>query len=240
VTSKWAAIIDEVDSGKMQTVVDTLLDRGYGYVFCTDKVGFKLSSSYNKELLTAIAAKKAAGRRLQERELSTPTYSWGCDDTRFHCSPVCLAQDGPVTTIASDAKCADAPVDPCQCKCYYEAAWVCNNGEIVCQATKGIETMIVGDLLCENRGTPKPTFEEMSNQRAAGECEPMPTTRGQYPIQQCLTQWATTTTQEPDEPEVEEVEEGTVASTDEEPLELTLEVTASFAAAASMLVALTQ
>jgi hypothetical protein len=237
--TKWAAIMDEVDSADMQKRVDTLFDRGYGYVFLTDEVGFNTSSSYNVALLAAIA--KTAGvtdRRLQARALSTVTYEWSCDDTGFQCSPVCLAQDGPVTTIASKAKCAGEPLDPCECKCYYDAAWVCSNGEVVCQATKGIETMIVGDLLCENRGTPKPSFEALSNQRQAGECERRPTTRGQFPIKQCLTQWATTTTDKP-EPEVE-VEESTVAPTKEQPEELSLEVTASFAAAASMFVALSQ
>jgi hypothetical protein len=237
--TKWAAIMDEVDSGDMQKRVDTLFDRGYGYVFLTDEVGFNTSSSYNTELLTAIKEKK--GRRLQARELSTVTYEWSCDDTGFQCSPVCLAQDGPVTTIASKTKCAGAPLDPCECKCYYDAAWVCSNGEVVCQATKGIETMIVGDLLCENRGTPKPSFEALSNQRQAGECERRPTTRGQFPIQQCLTQWATTTPapEKVEEVEVDTVEESTVAPAAEKPQELTLEVTASFAVAASML-ALTQ
>jgi len=237
---KWAAIVDEVASDDVSSTVSTLFDRGYGYVFVTDKAGFKTSSSYNTDMLAAIEAQKAkpVGRRLQERELSTSTYSWGCDDTRYHCSPVCLAQDGPVTSIASDAQCANAPVDPCQCQCYYSAEWICSNGEVACQATKGIETMIVGDLLCENRGTPKPTFEEMSNQRQAGECESLPTTRGEYPIAQCLTQWATTTTEEPEV--ITEEPESTVAPSEEENQQLTLEVTASFAAAASVLVALTQ
>jgi hypothetical protein len=245
--SKWAAIVDKLASADVATTVDTLFDRGYGYVFLTDQAGFKTSSTYNTDLLAAIAAKEAAGRRLQDRQLSTPKYSWGCDDTRLHCSPVCLAQDGPVTTIAQNAKCADAPVDPCQCKCYYDAAWTCIDGEVgseknrtnatrtkmskkvVCQATKGIETMIVGDLLCENRGTPKPTFEEMSNQHQVGECQRLPTTRGQFPIQQCLTQWR----------QAEEVEESSVAPANDVE-DLYLDVTDSFAAAAFMIVALSQ
>jgi hypothetical protein len=245
---KWAAIVDEVASDDVSSTVSTLFDRGYGYVFVTSQAGFKTSSKseYVAAMLAAIEAQKTnpVGRRLQDREwLSALTYSWGCDDTRYHCSPICLAQDGPVTSIASDEKCANAPVDPCQCKCYYAAEWSCSNGEVVCQATKGIETMIVGDLLCENRGTLKPTFEEMSNQRQAGECEPLPTTRGEYPIEQCLTQWASpapprtrptgSITEEPEA--LTEEPENTVAPVQEQ---LTLEV--SFAAAASVLVALTQ
>jgi hypothetical protein len=210
----------------------------------TDEVGFNTSSSYNTKLLEAIAAK--VGRRLQDRQLSTVTYEWGCDDTGFHCTPVCLVQDGPITSIASASKCADAPVEPCKCKCYYDAAWVCSNGEVVCQATQGIETKIVGDLLCKTRGTPKPTFEAMSNQRQDGECERRPTTRGNFPIKECLKQWVTTTTDAPltiatdkttEEP-VEEVEvESTVGPTKEESQEqsIDIQITASFAVAASML-----
>jgi hypothetical protein len=243
VNSKWAAIIDNVDSSDMQKYVDTLFDRGYGYVFLTNQDGFKTSSTYVEELIDAIHQKKATGeiftdgeRRL---EASEPTYSWGCDDTLFHCSPVCLSQNGPVTTIAPDSKCADAPKDMCKCKCYYNAVWTCSNGEVVCQATKGIETMIVGDLLCENRGTEKPTFEELSEQRQAGECEPLPTTRGQFPVEQCLTQWATTTTEAPETTTEVPAEETTVAPVNEQP-SISIEVAASFAAVASMFVALTQ
>jgi hypothetical protein len=241
---KWAAIVDEVTSEAMPDTVDTLFDRGYGWVFLTDEVGFNTSSSYNKELLAEIAKKYTGlGRRLSpERRLSEVTYSWGCDDTKYSCVPVCLAQDGAVTTITAESHCADVPVDMCSCKCYYDAQWACHKGEVVCKATKGVETMIVGDLLCESRGTPKPAFEVMSsNVRQAGQCEPVPTTRGEYPIDQCLDQWATTTTPEP-EPEQESEEESSVVEQEavEDATELALEVTASFAAAASVLFALTQ
>jgi hypothetical protein len=255
--SKWAAIVDEVDEGDMQSTLNTLFDRGYGYVFLTDKDGFLESSKYNLKLLDAIYTKKTTGlsgfepeerrldseRRLLENKKPVNTeglrYSWGCDDTLYHCSPVCLSQNGPITTIAANDKCADAPLDMCKCKCYYNAAWTCSNGEVVCQATKGIETMIVGDLLCENRGTEKPTFEQLSEQRQAGECEPLPTTRGQFPVEQCLTQWATTTTEEPLKTTEAPAEEATVAPAEQEP-QISLEVTASFAVVASMFVALTQ
>lgn len=190
--TKWAAILDTVAEADMQTSVDTLFDRGYGYVFMTDAADFKSASSYNQALFAAIATKKAGGRRLAERELAATTYSWGCDDTLYTCSPVCLGQTGPVTTIASDALCAGEPLDTCKCKCYYDVEWDCNDGEVVCKASKGVENMIVGDLLCENRGTPKPTVEAMEATRQAGECVPMKTTRGEYPAAECLVRWATT------------------------------------------------
>jgi hypothetical protein len=255
-TDKWAAIVDEVSPAKMSKTVDTLIDRGYGWVFVTDEVGFKTMSSYTKTLIGKLQEKASLSgsgvdaslpRRLSEvdRQLSQTEYSWGCDDTGYHCAPVCLAQNGPVTTIAAKKHCADAPMDVCKCKCYYDAVWACHKGEVVCKATKGVETKIMGDLLCESRGTPKPRFEDISTSvRQAGECEPVPTTRGDYPLRQCLTQWATTTTTTPEpEPEQEQEQEQTTVSPAaevEDATGLALEVTTSFAAAASVLFALSQ
>jgi hypothetical protein len=245
-TKKWAAIVDEVPAFAMPEIVDAMFDRGYGYVFLTDKSDFKTSSSYVKDLLSTIYGQKSRRLLAADRQLSQPKYSWGCDDTGYHCAPVCLAQNGAVTTIAAEENCADAPMDICKCKCYYDAAWACHKGKVVCQATKGVETRMVGDRLCESRGTPKPRFEDLSTSvRQAGECEPVPTTRGDYPLHQCLTQWATTTTPQP-EPEQEEQgqeQEGATASPAKEVEDATgllMEVTTSFAAAASVLFALSQ
>jgi len=203
--TKWAAIIDDVSgdlpdgTSKMQSVVDTMFDRGYGWLGVTDQTGdvtsFGTRSTYNRALLAAIKAKKVSGatRRLDERQLETKTstYSWGCDDTLYACSPICLKQTGPVTTIAGDELCAGQPMDPCKCKCYYNVEWVCDGAQVVCEASKGIERMRVGDLVCENRGTPKPTVESMVATRQAGECVPLEVARSQYPTQQCMDMWAT-------------------------------------------------
>jgi hypothetical protein len=157
--AKWAAILTGVEVVNVSSTIRTLFDRGYGWVYMTASTGTEAFEATNKEYLQGVLYHIGAytpGRRLQETEESKPAetaYEWGCDDTRFHCSPVCLSHDGPVTSITSDEKCADAPKDLCHCKCYYDAAWTCHEGEVVCQASKGIEAMIVGDLLCENRGT---------------------------------------------------------------------------------------
>jgi hypothetical protein len=78
-------------------------------------------------------------------------------------------------------------MDMCKCKCYYDAKWMCQDDKVVCMAVKGIETKTVGDLVCANRGTPKPSCEQT----------PLRTTRGSYPTAQCLETWATTTTAPP-------------------------------------------
>jgi hypothetical protein len=248
---KWVAIIDNTLEDAYPDILSTLVDRGYGYIYITDQDGFNTTSTYNAAFfgsLAGAAEPASSERRLQKeaRRLQDTTYSWGCDDTLLHCSPICLAQTGVVTTISDESMCAGAPMDACKCKCYYDAKWECQGGSVVCMASRGIEPpAVVGDLVCETRGTPKPTLEQMKdNQRQAGECEPLPTTRGWYPTKQCLTQWATDAEEpEVEEPEVEEVEEvegTTVAPAVEETQDLTIEVDASFAAAVSVLVALTQ
>merc|ERR1719352_1798405 len=59
--------------------------------------------------------------------------------------------------------------------------------------------MRVGDLVCENRGTPKPAVESMVATRQAGECVPLEVARSEYPTQQCMDMWATP----PPEPEAD-------------------------------------
>jgi hypothetical protein len=132
----------------------------------------------------------------------------------LQCSPVCLKQNGPVTTLTSESMCAGEPMDMCKCKCYYDAEWVCKDDSVVCMAKRGVEASVVGDLVCETRGTPKPTVEQMENSRQAGECIPMKTTRGGYPTAQCMDIWATTVA--PEEPSQEPEEPSQEPSTEEE------------------------
>jgi hypothetical protein len=218
--TKWAAIVDGVkEQADMEKHVKTLVDRGYGYIYITDKdvartgvegPGFTVKSKYNAALFTALAAAMAppTGRRLDEgRRLSDePTYSWGCDDTLFQCSPVCLKQSGTITTLTTESFCAGEPMDMCKCKCYYDAQWVCQDDNVVCMATRHVEASVVGDMVCENRGTKKPSCDKT----------PMTTTRGSFPTEQCLAQWATTEAPKEtttDEPTTEE------PTTTEEPAE---------------------
>lgn len=193
--TKWSAIVDSVALEDVESTVGNLFDRGYGYVFLTDHDGYDAPSSYTPQLLNAIATVKAGGavRRLEDRQ--TATYSWGCDDTLLECSPICLAQAGPVTTIAHKAKCAGEPVDPCKCECQYDAEWKCEKANYrrqtadggegaftpVCVATRKLERMVVGDLVCLNRGSPKPECVSEKSEK---------TIRGTWPTDQCLANWA--------------------------------------------------
>jgi hypothetical protein len=94
-------------------------------------------------------------------------------------------------------------MDMCKCKCYYDAEWVCQDDNVVCMAKRGVAASVVGDLVCETRGTKKPSCAQT----------PMPTTRGSFPTEQCLTTWGTTVA-----PEVTTTEEPTEVTTTEEPV----------------------
>ena len=48
----------------------------------------------------------------------------------------------------------------------------------------GGEEMIVGDLVCESRGAPKPKWNPEA--RHADDCVPLPAPRGQRPSAQCM------------------------------------------------------
>merc|ERR1712167_430085 len=75
--SKWSAIVtDAIDT----SAIATLFDRGYGWVYLTSEGGFETKSTITPAVLAAIEA-TATTRRLQERRLEAPEFSWGCDDT---------------------------------------------------------------------------------------------------------------------------------------------------------------
>ena len=63
---------------------------------------------------------------------------------------------------------------------------------MVCKASLrdgGLET--VGDLVCETRGTPKPTWDA-SPERMAAECTVLPTLRDDKPTELCMEKSADT------------------------------------------------
>jgi len=110
-------------------------------------------------------------RKLQEDDGIT-RRTWGCDETMMQCRPVCLESNGLITSIVQSKLCGDPSedMDECSCPCYYDAYWTCAEDTVVCMATRtGQEgPSVVGDLICENRGTPKPVFTQ--EQRQAGAC----------------------------------------------------------------------
>jgi hypothetical protein len=187
------------------SAIATLFDRGYGWVYLTSQGGFDTRSTITLDVLAAIEATSTT-RRLQGRRLEASDPVWGCDDTLLECKPICLKQMGAVTSKVSDKLCAGAPMDPCACKCHYEAQWTCDGESVICEAKFGAgELKKVGDKVCETRGAPKPA--STAELRVASTCEPVTEMRGSAPTAECLAQWATTPApsapveaEEPEEP----------------------------------------
>jgi hypothetical protein len=186
--SKWAALVTGTTD---LTVIDTLVDRGYGSVYLTDAADFSTFSTITANVLDKLEA--VSTRRLQEadRRLTATAPFWGCDDTLFECVPICLKQDGPVTMRVADALCTTAPQDQCACKCYHEAQWTCEGEAVVCKAKYGEgELETVGDKVCETRsydGALKPV--SVAELKMASQCTPKKDLRGSSPTVQCLTEW---------------------------------------------------
>jgi hypothetical protein len=165
---KWAAIVTEASD---VSAVDTLFDRGYGYVYLTSEDGLETKSTIMTSLLGAIEG-TATRRKLQSRRLEESAPYWGCDDTLFECKPICMKKTGVVTMKVSDTLCTAAPMDQCACKCFHEAQWACEGEAVVCKAKFGAgDLKTVGDKVCETRGAPKPA--STAELRVASQCEPM-------------------------------------------------------------------
>jgi hypothetical protein len=183
---KWAAIVTEASD---VSAVDTLFDRGYGYVYLTSEDGLETKSTIMTSLLGAIEG-TATRRKLQSRRLEESAPYWGCDDTLFECKPICMKKTGVVTMKVSDTLCTAAPMDQCACKCFHEAQWACEGEAVVCKAKFGAgDLKTVGDKVCETRGAPKPA--STAELRVASQCEPMTEMRGSAPTAACVAQWGT-------------------------------------------------
>jgi hypothetical protein len=184
--SKWAAIVTEAAD---VSAVETLFDRGYGWVYLTSETGLDTKSSITPALLSEIAS-TSTRRKLQERRLEASAPFWGCDDTLFECKPICMKKMGVVTTKVSDTLCSAAPMDQCACKCFHEAQWTCEGDSVVCKAKFGAgELQTVGDKVCETRGAEKPT--SVAELRVSSQCEAVTEMRGSAPTVTCLAQWGT-------------------------------------------------
>jgi hypothetical protein len=184
--SKWAAIVTEAAD---VSAVETLFDRGYGWVYLTSETGLDTKSSITPALLSEIAS-TSTRRKLQERRLEASAPFWGCDDTLFECKPICMKKMGVVTTKVSDTLCSAAPMDQCACKCFHEAQWTCEGDSVVCKAKFGAgELQTVGDKVCETRGAEKPT--SVAELRVSSQCEAVTEMRGSAPTATCLAQWGT-------------------------------------------------
>jgi hypothetical protein len=223
-TAKWAALVTEATD---VATIDTLVDRGYGHVYLTSAADFSTFSTMTAAVLTKLES--IATRRLQEtdRRLAASEPFWGCDDTLFECSPICMKQDGPVTTKVADTLCTAAPMDQCSCKCYHAAQWTCEGDAVVCKAKYGEgELEVVGDKVCETRagyGVTKPVSTE--ELRVASQCEPITDMRGSAPTAECIAQWKTPAP----EPVVETTAPTTAATTAAPATQAPLQLEESFA-----------
>jgi hypothetical protein len=222
--SKWAAIVTEASD---VSAVETLVDRGYGWVYITSEVGFNTKNTLAMSDLLAALESPATRRKLQERRLETSAPYWGCDDTLLECKPVCIKQTGIVSTRVSDTLCASAPMDQCACKCFHEAQWTCEGSSVVCKAKYGAGKLrTVGDKVCETRGAPKPS--STAELRIASMCKPVTEMRGSAPTAECLAQWGT--------PEPTDAPDGG-AATEETPEDRAPLLVESFAATSALALA---
>merc|ERR1719271_831478 len=128
------------------------------------------------------------GRALQAKDDGVAKTAWGCDDLRFHCSPVCLRTRGVVTTQVPGSQCAGPKPQECACAgCYHDAHWACGaEGGVVCRATRYGQEAVVGALVCETRGSKKPARADFEFE--GGECVKQPTARGNAPPPQCVAE----------------------------------------------------
>merc|ERR1719321_428358 len=192
--TKWSSIVTEVDSADVSSTLSMMLDRGYGYVYLHSDESFNTISSHLADLLTAIGGTsrrlEATGRQLQTRDNGVSTTRYECDDTLFECEPVCMETVGVVRNKVSDSQCSAAPKpEPCSCRCYHSTQWTCEGDRVVCKASlRGGALQTVGDLVCETRGTPKPTWDA-TPERLATECAVLATLRDDKPTEQCLEQY---------------------------------------------------
>jgi hypothetical protein len=136
---------------------------------------------------------------------------WACDDTRFECTPICIQTEGLVTVEVKKSLCTE-PVDPCLCNhvCYYDVRWEqrqhvaarsrettydiwgnpvhveVEGPDYQCVASQAGVEMEVADLVCQYRGSLKPTAETWNKP------EVQRGTRGTYPENLEKCPWANT------------------------------------------------
>jgi hypothetical protein len=137
---------------------------------------------------------------------------WACDDTRFECTPICIQTEGKVTVEVEKSLCTE-PVDPCLCNhvCYYDVHWEqrqhvsartrtrteydiwgnpvhveVEGPDYQCVASQAGVEMEVADLVCQYRGSLKPTAETWNKP------EVQRGTRGTYPENLEKCPWANT------------------------------------------------
>jgi hypothetical protein len=188
--ASFGAVVTSVPESRVRATAKTLFDRGYGYLYIHSEPELNVSSTHLPKFFRELGGLVSTMRQLSETDTAgpgVPALKYACDDTLFSCEPVCMETLGLVTTLVPDAKCSSLPrPDPCSCRCYYDAVWVCQGGVVACQAsvTGGGAPQVVGDLVCEGRGTPKPTWRP--EERVAGACEPIRTARGLRPAPECL------------------------------------------------------
>jgi hypothetical protein len=181
IPAKWGAMVFGAPAYILPEVSEVLYDRGYGNIFIHSENDVNVPTDH---LYFADLALRGVGqddRRLSnlgpdgdKGTIKNPT--WACDDTRFECTPICIATAGKVTVAVQDSECTE-PVDPCLCNdvCYYDVHWDKPGSEIQCYANQKGQKELVADLVCEYRGAVKPTEEQWNSGKVQRG------TRGTYP-----------------------------------------------------------
>jgi len=192
--TQWGAIVHSVAKGDIATKAKALFDRGYGWVYLHKHASYAKHSADTKDALKVVQDRKGNQRRLFEeapRRLQASNAQWSCDDTLYECRPVCFATYGVTVAKVADEQCTDAPMDACSCPCYYDAKWsTCHGDEVACVATMKGEETVVGDLICANRGTPKP--EHATLQRMMADCQEESVKHGTFPAATCVENFGAT------------------------------------------------
>jgi len=190
--SQWGAIVHSVAKADIETKANAIFDRGYGWVYLHAHASYGKYSADTKDALKVVQDR--TGRRLSEeapRRLEASSAQWSCDDTLYECRPVCFATYGVTVAKVADEQCTDAPMDACSCPCYYDAKWsTCHGDEVACVATMKGEETVVGDLICANRGTPKP--EHATLQRMMADCQEESVKHGTFPAATCVENFGAT------------------------------------------------
>jgi len=184
IPNKWAAMVFGAPTSQLSELMAVLYDRGYGNIFIHSGIDVNKPTDhffFADQALRQVGRDNA--RRLASAEVNGDDEmrnpSWACDDTRFTCAPICIQTAGKVTVKVQKARCTElhGAADPCPCNdvCYYDVHWDKQGNDIRCIATQKGEEREVGDMVCEFRGSRKPTPEQW------GSPEVQRGTRGTFP-----------------------------------------------------------
>jgi len=176
------------------------------HLFFLDMALRKVDTDGRRERRLALAPEL----KNEDKDITIRKPMWACDDTRFECTPICIQTEGVVTVEVKKSLCTE-PVDPCLCNhvCYYDVHWEqrqhvsartrtrteydiwgnpvhveIEGPDYQCVASQAGVEQEVADLICQYRGSLKPTPETWNKP------EVQRGTRGTYPENLEKCPWA--------------------------------------------------